>query len=1049
MRTPIRLAGRSRLVARLLAGALAAILAGSPALAPVVAASPRTATAASTTATHRAAPAAQVPTARAAVSRTAPASLLSSSACTLAATTWSCDLWARTGTLTLADATSVPIWGYAATSSDPAGVPGPTLIVTAGHDLSITLHNVNLPSATSLAITELPGIPDQTGVTAGNNRTYTLASAGLAAGTYLYEAGLTPDGPRQVAMGLSGALIVRPASCGVAPSCAYGASTAFTDEGLLFLSEVDPAFNAAPATYNLSEFAPKYWLINGRSFPQTDAIPTDAGHDLLLRYVNGGLVHHPMSLLGLHESIVANDGKVLANRQLAVDDTVAAGATVDAIVTIPATAPAGTRYALFDAAMRLDNDGILATPPAASPENTPIAFGGMLTFIQVAGAATGGGAPVTSAVTISPTPTNGSTPDTLSATVTSAGSTVTAAEYFVDSIGPDGAGCALTGAFGSASVAVSATIPTSGATAPCADLATLAAGTHTFYVHGQDATSAWGAVASAHLMLDKAGPATSGLSLNPSRSNGTAAVALGATASDAATGGADVTAAEFFLDPVGTPAPGTGTAISISIPTTTVSLAATIPALTVGVLSDGAHTVAVRAEDALGNWGAFGTVTLTVDKTGPAASGVSATPNPANGLFGVQIGSAGQLYERIDATITDPVSGGVNSNVTGAEYFFDTVGANGTGGAMLAGDGTFNSSTEAVVGAAELFAIAALSQGSHTIYVHGRDAAGNWGPMSTTILVVDRTRPYITSASVSPNPTGGAAAVTLAVSVIDTSLINRIEYYVDVDPGLGLGTSLTATPALPTKQATASAVISISAAGLTIGSHTVFVRARNALGNWSATTSLPLAVTALFADGFESGSFSAWSSTSGPTQIAVTAAAAQAGTYGMAATIGGGTSGYAQDNTPNAETTYNAAFQLNPNAVTLANLTGYTVFTALNNTNAQRFAIQLRRTGTQYQVAAVLNRNGGTTTSTWVNVATSAFTKIEAIWTRVGNNLTLRLYTGGVLGATVTGPTGGGFAPATYRIDTVRLGPQGTLTGATGSIYIDAFVSTRNTVVGP
>ncbi len=75
----------------------------------------------------------------------------------------------------------------------------------------------------------------------------------------------------------------------------------------------------------------------------------------------------------------------------------------------------------------------------------------------------------------------------------------------------------------------------SGATrSPCADLTTLSSGNHTFYVHGQDANG-WGAVASAVLNLDKAGPAISNMSLTPSADNGTVDVVLQATASDVAT----------------------------------------------------------------------------------------------------------------------------------------------------------------------------------------------------------------------------------------------------------------------------------------------------------------------------------------------------------------------------------------------------------------------------------------------------------------------------------------------------------------------------------
>ncbi len=51
-------------------------------------------------------------------------------------------------------------------------------------------------------------IPDTTGVAAGASTIYTFTAS--SPGTFLYEAGLTPNGQHQVAMGLYGALIVRP-----------------------------------------------------------------------------------------------------------------------------------------------------------------------------------------------------------------------------------------------------------------------------------------------------------------------------------------------------------------------------------------------------------------------------------------------------------------------------------------------------------------------------------------------------------------------------------------------------------------------------------------------------------------------------------------------------------------------------------------------------------------------------------------------------------------------------------------------------------------------
>ncbi len=207
---------------------------------------------------------------------------------------------------------------------------------------------------------------------------------------------------------------------------------------------------------------------------------------MLLRYVNAGLNHHSMSLLGLRQAILANDGSVEAHPETVVADTIPSGSTVDTIVAIPPSAtPQLTEYALFEAAMHLDNDGALATPGAPNPADTPIAFGGMLTFLDEAGSTGSDPGPVTSAVAATPNPTSGPAglapgPVTLSATETaSGGANVTAAEYFVDSVGANGTGTAMSGAFGGTTASVTASLSN-------ALLATLSSGNHTLYVHGQD-----------------------------------------------------------------------------------------------------------------------------------------------------------------------------------------------------------------------------------------------------------------------------------------------------------------------------------------------------------------------------------------------------------------------------------------------------------------------------------------------------------------------------------------------------------------------------------
>ncbi|MFN8597519.1 MAG: multicopper oxidase domain-containing protein [Anaerolineae bacterium] len=283
--------------------------------------------------------------------------------CTTAHTT-SFDLWAKSGTATMADGTIVNIWGYAANSGDAAQLPGPTLVACAGDNITINLHNVDIPSASSLAVHGQAGLAaDMAGVTAGGSKGYAFTAR---AGTFVYQAGLTPDGPMQAAMGLYGALVVYPAN-----GQAYSANSAFDAEQLVLMSEIDPALNGiAPAPVNtafeMGDYAPKYWLINGKSYPQTDPISVTAGNRVLLRYANAGFEEHSMSLLGLNQSVIAMNGYLSPFAHGAVAETVPPGSTMDTLVTMPT----GGQYPLYDGNQHIDTNGANA-------------LGGMMTFINV------------------------------------------------------------------------------------------------------------------------------------------------------------------------------------------------------------------------------------------------------------------------------------------------------------------------------------------------------------------------------------------------------------------------------------------------------------------------------------------------------------------------------------------------------------------------------------------------------------------------------------------------------------------------------------------
>ncbi|CAD6492625.1 MAG: hypothetical protein EMLJLAPB_00332 [Candidatus Argoarchaeum ethanivorans] len=113
--------------------------------------------------------------------------------------------------------------------------------------------------------------------------------------------------------------------------------------------------------------------------------------------------------------------------------------------------------------------------------------------------------------------------------------------------------------------------------------------------------------------------------------------------------------------------------------------------------------------------------TTATDTIGPVTSDMVAEPNPTNGAETVTL----------TATISD--SSTCNSIIAAAEYFVNATGDNGNGTAMSASDGAFNAVTEAVTADIN---VSGWSAGDYTLYVHGKDEAGNWGGASPVVLEV-------------------------------------------------------------------------------------------------------------------------------------------------------------------------------------------------------------------------------------------------------------------------------------------------------------------------
>ena len=76
---------------------------------------------------------------------------------------------------------------------------------------------------------------------------------------------------------------------------------------------------------------------------------------------------------------------------------------------------------------------------------------------------------------------------------------------------------------------------------------------------------------------------------------------------------------------------------------------------------------------------------------------------------------------------------------------------------MSASDASFDSGTEGVTATLTATQFNALSQGSHTIYVHGKDQLGNWGATASVSFVKDTVGPTVTIDHIGQaDPTSGS-----------------------------------------------------------------------------------------------------------------------------------------------------------------------------------------------------------------------------------------------------------------------------------------------------
>jgi hypothetical protein len=206
---------------------------------------------------------------------------------------------------------------------------------------------------------------------------------------------------------------------------------------------------------------------------------------------------------------------------------------------------------------------------------------------------------------------------------------------------------------------------------------------------------------------------------------------------------------------------------------------------------------------------------------------------------------------------------------------------------------------------------------------------------------------------------------------------------------------------------------------------------------------------AIFADGFEAGSLTAWSSssTNGGDLKASTTAALRGG-IGLEAGINDNNSIFLTDQAPNAEPRYRARFYLDPNSIKMAAGDSFRIFNGYTGSSTIVLQVELRMSSGAYQFRGrLLNDGTGWTNSAWFTIS-DAVHFIELDWRAASaagkNDGGLTIWLDGIQQAGLTG-----IDNDTRRIDSVRMGAAGAIdSGTRGVFYMDAFESRRLSYIG-
>ena len=769
----------------------------------------------------------------AAAAVTAPSASLPATNCAS-----TCGLFATDGTITVPGMLEpLDIWGFATTTAvaHNASAPGPTLIFNENDSITIRLTN-NLPSPAGVTLPatptcpddprcislELPAVsllPDRVGVAFGASKNYSIGR--LAPGTYIYQAGPTPHAQRQLRMGLSGLLIVRPKA--FAPgllSGAYDGPTVgtvdgvFTAESVAALNEFDPEFNKSPFVADPVDYNASVFTLNGHAFDPSGlgAGKIDVGNTdtILMRYANLGSHDRGLTILNHRQQVLAEDSNRLKNPGDVATKWLTAGQVSDAFVKIDPQSPLGSRIPIFESGYHLNNGDSLG-------------LGGAMNYLDVVSGVAGAASGPISTVAIGASTYTDTQPLTFTATVTTTTAPLSGAEWFFDGVGAAGSGFKFSDtahATCPAGTVIGATTTFNCSMTPAqvnalVVLAPPADGDHLIWVHGLDA-GGWGVVSGDVFTFNGSGPVIGSVTSH-------AAVTCDASIpACAATNGYSAMTTHANV------APATGTSTGFPVYTNvangasnthvvnnqrvpcTVADVAAVPSVGCTAVGDNVINKDLvllgTAASSLSDWVVLGGEYCLDPAPNPldpstcslAGSAVSAmklitTPGPTTGAGTVPSPTVYSGPNVPDPCVPLPSPAGVNPPALGA--------APG-GGSVVSFCATVPQAT-----------LATLAEGTHYLYIHAYETpsaptagftakAGRWGPYDPTspvTFVIDRTGPSAGTPVIDHNPNNGTVfsagnlnfldSLQVAATLDDSkagygnSIVNSGEVFLSKDDG--------------------------------------------------------------------------------------------------------------------------------------------------------------------------------------------------------------------------------------------------------------------------